>query len=52
MVNEGAEIEAAIGEGHIANVMPVGDVDVVAGQHCFDRRAQQCREMARHRRDH
>ena len=30
MVNVGAEIEAAIGEGHIANVMPVGDVDVVA----------------------
>jgi hypothetical protein len=48
MVNEGAKIEAARGEGHIANVMPVGDVDVVAGQHCFDRRAQQCREMTRH----
>ena len=32
MVNEGAKIEAARGEGHIANVMPVGDVDVVAGR--------------------
>ena len=52
VVNEGAEIEAALGEGHIANVMPVGDIDVVVGQHRFDRRAQQCREMTRHRRDH
>ena len=30
MVNEGAKIEAARGEGHIANVILVGDVDVVA----------------------
>jgi hypothetical protein len=51
MVNERAKIEAAPGDRHIANVMPVGDVDVVAGQHCFDCRAQQCREMTRHGSD-
>ncbi len=31
MVNEGAEIEAAVCEGHITNVMPVGNIDFVAG---------------------
>ena len=35
---------------HHARVDPFGDVDVVIGQECLDRAAQQCRIVARHRR--
>jgi hypothetical protein len=45
------EIEAALGERHHARIRPVGDVDVVAGQHRVDGAAEQRRVMARHRRD-
>ncbi len=45
------EIERAFGERHVARVGPVGDVDVVTGQHPLHGPAQQRREMARHRRD-
>ena len=32
--------EAPVGQGHVAGVMPVGDVDVVVGQHGTHRFAQ------------
>jgi hypothetical protein len=35
----------------LLRIAPVGDVDVMAGQHPLDRAAQQRRIMARHRRD-
>ena len=38
-------------ERHVARVVPVGDVDVVVGQHRAHGVAQQRREVARHRRD-
>ena len=44
------EVEIAGGERHVARVVPVGDVDVVLGQHRAHRVAQQRREVARHRR--
>ena len=44
------EAEAAVLERHIARVVPVGDVDVVVGQHRAHGAAQQRREMARQRR--
>jgi hypothetical protein len=42
--------EPPIQQGHVAHVVPVGDVDVVLGQHGAHRAAQQRREMARQRR--
>ena len=45
------EIEAAIGQRHIARVAPVGDVNVIGRQKGFDRAAQQGRVMARHGRN-
>ena len=48
VVHKGAKIEAAFGLRHVAKIMPVGDKDVMVGQHRFDRGAQKCREMARH----
>ena len=41
----------AVGERHHAGVGPVGDVDVVAGEHGLDRTAQKRRIVAGHRRD-
>ena len=46
------EIEAAVLQRHVAGVDPIGQVDVVVGQHGLDRAAQQRREMPRQRRDH
>ena len=45
------EVEGAGGQRHVARVHPVGDVDVMLGQHLLDRAAQQRREMPRHRGD-
>ena len=36
---------------NVADVVPIGDVDVVIDEQGLDRRAQQRREMPRHRRD-
>ena len=44
------EAEPAGGERHVAGIVPVGDVDVVLGQHGLHRRPQQRGEMARQRR--
>ena len=44
------QIEAARFHGHILRVAPVGDIDVMAGQHALHRAAQKRREMAGHRR--
>ena len=44
------EVEAPRSEGHIACVRPVGDEDVVLGQHRLDRAAQQRGVVPRHRR--
>ena len=45
------EIETADGDRHVARVVPVGDVDIVLGQHGLNRAAQQRGVVARHRRD-
>ena len=45
------EAEAAVRREGRRAVVPVGDVDVVLGQHGADGAAQQRREMARQRRD-
>ena len=45
------EVEAAVAQRHQLRVAPVGDVDVVVGQHPLDRAAQQRRIVAAHRRD-
>ena len=51
VVDVGIEIEAPFRMRHHAGVDPFGDVDVVIGQECLDRAAQQRRIVARHRRD-
>ncbi len=51
MADIAVEAEAAGGERHVARVVPVGDVDIVFGQHGAHGRAQQRGEMARQRRD-
>ena len=43
--------EPTRGKWHVARVVPVRDVDVLVRQHRLDRVAQQCGEVARHRRD-
>ena len=45
------ESEAARGQRHVARVVPVGDVDVVVGEHRLDGVAQERGEVSRHRRD-
>ena len=45
------ETERAVAERHVAHVVPVGDVDVVLGEHGAHGGAQQRREMAGQRRD-
>ena len=45
------EIEPARGRRNQLRVAPVGDIDVVLGQHPLDRAAKKRRIMARHRRD-
>ena len=45
------EAEAAVRGRHVARIVPVGDVDVVLGQHGAHGGAQQRREMAGQRRD-
>ncbi len=45
------EAEAAGRERRVARIVPVGDVDVVLGQHRLDGVAQQRREVAGQRRD-
>ena len=45
------EAEPAVRERDIAHVVPVGDVDVVLGQHGAHGTAQERREMTRQRRD-
>ena len=44
------EAEGACGQRHVACVVPVGDVDIVVGQHGAHGVAQQRGEVARHRR--
>src|SRR2546430_3559633 len=44
------EAEAAMQERHVARIVPVGDVDVVLGQHRADGGAQQRGEMPGQRR--
>ena len=44
------DAEAAGLDGHVAGVVPVGDVDVVVAEQHLDRAAQQRREMAGERR--
>ena len=44
------EAEAAGGDRHVAGVVPVGDKNIVVPQQHLDRAAQQCGEMAGHRR--
>jgi len=41
------QMEFTVGQGNQAGIFPVGDVDLVAGQHCFDRVAQQGGIVAR-----
>ena len=36
----------------VARVVPIGDVDVILGQQCLHRAAQQCREVPRQRGDY
>ena len=45
------EVESAVGQGHGARVLPVGDVDLVVLEHGFDGVAQQGGVMARQGRD-
>ncbi|MNM98889.1 hypothetical protein D3C81_1114320 [compost metagenome] len=45
-----AKVEAAGAERDQARIGPVGDVDIMPGQQCFDRRAQQRGVVARERR--
>ena len=45
------ETEPAMRRGDVADVVPIGDVDVMLGQHGAHRGAQQRREMSRQRRD-
>jgi hypothetical protein len=44
------QAEASRGERHVARVVPVGDVDVMVGEHRAHRGAQQRGEMSRQRR--
>ena len=43
--------ESSVGEAHVARVVPVGQIDIVLGQHRADGGAQQRCEVSRHRRD-
>ena len=45
------EAERPIAERDIAGIVPVGNVDVMFGEHGAHGGAQQCREMSRQRRD-
>ena len=45
------ETERAVGQRHVARIVPVGNIDVMLGEHRAHRGAQQSREMARQRRD-
>ena len=46
------EAEAALAQWNVARVVPVGDVDVVFGQHGAHSATQQCRKVTGHGRDH
>ncbi len=50
VVDEVVETETAVAQADVARIVPIGDVDVVLGQHRAHGAAQQGREMARHRR--
>ena len=50
MIDVFVEAEPAGGQRHVARVVPIGDVDVVLGQHGAHGAAQQRREMAGQRR--
>ena len=50
VIDELVEAEAPFAQRHVARVLPVGDVDIVLGQHHLHGVAQQSGEMARHRR--
>ena len=50
VVDEVVEVEAAVLQPDVARIVPVGDVDVVLGEHRAHGAAQQGGEMARHRR--
>ncbi len=45
------QIEAALRQGNVTGIDPVGHVDLVLGQHRLDRAANERREMAGHRCD-
>ena len=51
VIDEIVEAEMAVSQAHVARIVPIGDVDVVVGEHCFYGAAQQCREVSRHRGD-
>ncbi len=51
VVRVAVEAERAGGDGDLARVVPVGQVDVVLGEHRPHGRAQQCGEVPRHGRD-
>ena len=48
VVDEVVEVEAAIGDGNLPRIFPVGDVKLVVGDHRLDGAAQQRRVVARH----
>ena len=50
VIDKIVEVEAAHGERDITRVDPVGDVDIMVGQHRLDGAAQQRRVVTRHRR--
>ena len=52
MIDIFVEAEAAGGQRHVTGIMPVGDIDVVVGQHGAHGRPQERREMAGQRRHH
>jgi len=44
VLDEVVEAEGALRERHVARIMPIGDVDIMIGQHGVDGGAQQRRE--------
>ena len=52
MIDIFVEAEPARGQRHVARIVPIGDVDIVVGQHGAHGRPQQCREVAGERRHH
>ena len=51
VVDKIVEIEIAGRERHVARIVPIGQVNIVLGQHGRHRPAQERGEMPRHRRD-